>query len=182
MWPFVKHASVDLASITAATPVDVEVRVASPNEVTSPVTGARAAAFVVEVVSRHVDGRESLGSTSPAVGSLVLGDRIALAPEASDVTIVAVLRRMKLAFHREVRAQPITTAPPELVPFLGKVRLGETAWFREHAMAQGDRMRLRAVLERAESGGAGAFATRPVLIVRDDLGPAVLEAIFDVAL
>lgn len=186
MWPFEKHASaVDLSSVTAATPVNVEVRVASPNEVASPVTGMRAAAFVVEVVSRHLEESEALVSTATTfevVASLVVGDRVELAPEAGEIVIVAMLRRMKLVFHTEVEGgQPLTTAPPELVPLLGKVPFGATACFREHAIGQGDRMRLRAVVERAEIVVPSAYRseTRSVLVVRDDLGPAVLEEIFE---
>lgn len=179
MWPFEKHAAVDLASVTAATPVNVEVRVVSPNAVTSPVTGMRAAAFVVEVVSRR-EGSDALLSNVPTlepVASLVVGDQIELAPEAGEVAIVAMLRRMKLVFETDAAGgRSLTSAPPELVPLLAKVPFGGTAAFRERALAHGDRVRLRAVVERAAIVVPGS-ETRVVLVVRDDLGPAVLEEI-----
>lgn len=179
------RTSVDLAAIKAPTPVNVEVRVKSANDVTSPVTGARAAAFVIEIGSLNLEASERSMSRSPtfeAVGSVVVGDRVELAHEGSDGAIVAVLRRMKLLFRAEATAgHAITTAPPELVPLLGKVRFGRTACFCEHAISRGDRMRLRAVVERSEIVIPGAHGSerRAVLIVRDDLGPAQLEALFE---
>lgn len=190
MWPFEKQApAVDLAAITAPALVNVEVRVVSPNDVTSPVTGMRAAAFVVELVSRRFEGSETFASKHAvfeAVASLVVGDRVELAaaaPTPDAPEIVAMLRRMQLTFRTECTGgHPLTTAPPELVPLLGKVPFGGTACFREHAVVQGDRMRLCAVVERSMITVPSASyrsGTRSVLVVRDDLGPAALEELFE---
>ena len=176
MWPFEKSVpEVDLAAIQGPTLVDVEVRVASPNALTSPVTGMRAAAFVIEVLSRGIDGSELRRA-----GALTIGDRLELEGRG-DVPILALAQRVAFGFVTGTTGgHPITTAPPELVPLLAAIPLGGTACFREHAIVNGDRMRLRAVVERSEIvvTGADRSETRSLLVVRDDRHAPVLEELF----
>ncbi len=144
------------AALQGPTPIDTLARVLTPNRVTSPISG-RGAAFVrIEVLSR-------VGAELTSLGVVVLGDLLALELD-SGVRVQLPVRRAELRrLSDSPEPEPIERLAAELVPLLTRAARGGVLCQREHLVFEGDRLRLRAVVE------AG--------FVRDDLGPILLDEV-----
>jgi hypothetical protein len=144
--------------------IDVIVRVCSPSDVVSPLSG-RVAAFVHVQVVERVASAEHL-----VLGEVIFGDLVTLGAEAqSDTMPVRVLVR-RAVFRRvtlDEEPRPIERVAPEIVPLLGRATRGGMLCYREHVVLPGDRLRLRATVERVSEG----------VRVRDDLGQVRLDQV-----
>jgi hypothetical protein len=144
-------------------PLDAVATVVTGDDVTSPFTGARAAFFHVALLELGGAGAEH------ALGEMVLGDVVVLRVAEAGVDVALVVRRatVRLVSVR-TGATPLDALarlPPEAVPLLARSRGQGTPCFREHAVRQGARVRLRATVE---GSGSRAF-------VRDDLAPVFVD-------
>jgi hypothetical protein len=150
-----------LEGISEPTSVEVDVVVATENVVRSPMSGVDAALIVIDVVERVVPLERE-------VGRVVLGDTLILrADDGAEIAIVA--RRAQYRFvGNDTGGATLDRIPPEIAAVLGGARGGELAW-REHVLRHGERVRVRAVVERT---GAGRFAARV------DIAPVVVSEIF----
>lgn len=155
--------------------LDVVATVASPDEVTSPFSGARAAFFHVEVLEIAADG------TGWSLGEMLLGDVVVLriAEPATEVALVVRRAAMRLVGVRTggVPLDGLPRPPAEAIPLLAKARGRGAPCFREHAVRQGARLRLRAIVE--DYSASPVALPGPRLLVRDDLGPLTLDEVLD---
>jgi hypothetical protein len=167
MWRFGgKKIAARLGAIAAGEPaaVDVVASVVSPNVVTSPVTGTLAALLQVELLERDTLALESLGLA--LFGEiLVLRDA-----DGDELSVVARRARLELATPH-TGGTPIDRIPAELVPFLRRSRGHGIVCYREFALREGDKIRVKAVVE-------ASGATRRY-VARDDLSAVVLEELFE---
>lgn len=196
MWPFGKKKANRLAAAAApgggaAAPVEVsvEVVVASPNALTSSITGMQAALFVVEIVERaglHVP--TAMGATEEVadhythVASAVFGDTLVLRDaDGSEVTVVARRARVGFAVPQQ-GGTPLARVPPELVPLVQRASGRGVLCFRESMVRQGDRYRLTATIEAVPSVVASGYRSDAGLrfVARDDISVVGLEEIFEV--
>jgi hypothetical protein len=146
-----------LAGITAPTPVAMEMIVLSRNLAQSPFDGARAALFRIDVVEGDRD-----------LGAIVVGDTLVLGASDGAVTLVAT-RATFVFYDRWIAPTPLVTTPPEIVALLRGASGSGALAYRAHALANGQRVILRAVVEPA---GSRSFVTR------HDLAPVIVEEIF----
>jgi hypothetical protein len=157
VWPFADQAR------QASEPrrVDAVTRIVSPNVVTSPVSGRKAAFVHIELVEEQ------------SLGAVVVGDVVSLDPELPGVLAIdLVVRRASLHLvSLQGGGTPIDVVPPELTPLL-RHATGGVICVREHLVLQGEKVRLRAVLEPVGGGK---------LVVRDDLGAVELHEVVDVS-
>src|SRR5437868_1895589 len=132
MWPFGRKRGDRLAAGASEdgrgggpTEVRVQVVVASPNDVTSPVTGMKAAFFRIAVLEREaivVNGGmgppEEAADLFREIGALMLGDQLVFRDDdGTEVTILA--RRARLGFAAvQHGGTPLSRVPPELQPIL----------------------------------------------------------------
>ena len=154
----------------------------------SPFTGIRAGIVHIELVERMPDSSdpharsESVKDRYDPVGALVLGDVATLRDEdGTEITIMVRRARIEPAPSRSGGAA-ITDVPPEIVPLLQRATGRGVLCYRELTLSTGDKLRLRAVVEPTRSIVADGYrsGTRVTYLARDDLGPVVLEEIFDV--
>lgn len=148
--------------------LDVVAAVVSPDDVTSPFSGDRAAFFHVELVAI-----DPVGTESP-IGELVLGDVVVFRGLAEPLEVAIVVRRatMRLVGVRS-GATPLdrlARVPPEAIPLLARANGRGTPCFREHAVRCGTRVRLRATVD---------YSASPRAVVRDDLGAVTIDELLD---
>lgn len=160
--------------MTTTRPIDVVARIASRDGATSPLTGARAAFFVVEIVE----------AGGPPLGSVVLGDVVVLAAEVAgeSLEVALVLSRTTVRARELGRAReaPLGASPPaELVPVLVRAARGAggALALREHAFSEGMSVRLSATVEWPPQGASSGAVPRAV--VRDDLARVLVEELPD---
>lgn len=198
MWPFGREKVWDRLAAASAhggaqgggppEPVHVSVltTIVSPSLVVSPFTGMRAGILLVELLERiPVANEGDSGVTSDVyaiLGTVVLGDLATLRDEDGDeITVVARRAQIKPALPRR-GGTPITHMPPEVAPLLQRSSgRGGVLCYRELTLSTGDKLRLRAVVEPTQSIVADGYrsGTRLGYVARDDLGPVVLEEIFE---
>lgn len=147
--------------------LDSVATIVSGDDVTSPFTGARAAFFHVALLELGPAGGEH------ALGEIVLGDVVVLRAADAGVDVALVVRRatIRLVAVRTggTPLDALARVPAEAVPLLARARGQGTPSFREHAVRQGTRVRLRAMIE---GSGSRAF-------VRDDLSPVFVDELLD---
>jgi hypothetical protein len=160
--------------------------VTSPNDRTSPLTGIRAAAFHVALFERyHVDrgNRSDHGVEHlEPLGAVIFGQTLQLVSDDEGLVIEVPLEGARLSFRSADRdAQLLERAPAELAALAARAQGHGLVCFRESAIGQGDRFRLRATREPQSGAGPGDYrkAARAALVARPDLGPVELEEILD---
>jgi hypothetical protein len=178
-----------LAGGGAAEPFQVSVitRLVSPSSVVSPFTGMRAGILQVELVERVPDSNDpharngSVGDRYDSLGALVLGDVATLRDEAGDEIKIMVRRATIQPVSSRDGGTPIVRIPAEIVPLLGRATGRGVLCYRELALSDGDKVRLRAVIEptRRVVADGDRSGTRVTYLARDDLAPVVLEELFD---
>lgn len=196
MWPFGKKKPNRLAAAAPSgapggppTEVKVEVVVASPNELTSELTGLRAALFHVSLVERlpihrenGVAGGDEVADAWVDLGAIMWGDTLVLRDDdGTEVTVVA--RRAQVGFATpQLSGTPLSKVPAALAPMMKKASGRGVLCFRENTIRQGDRYRLTATVEAVPSVVTSGYRSGAGLrfIARDDLSPVKLEEIFDV--
>ncbi len=169
----------NLEDIGGPTAIDVLARVASPNDVVSPITGARGACIRVEVFER----RDPSAPVRPdeLLGTVVLGDLVSVSidlegHEVTTTSVDVVVRRAELRFTSPATSpEVLEMAAPELVPILRTQRGGGVIFYAERRIRCGEDLRLRAVVERGASADRRERGAR--LILRDDLAPVVLDEV-----
>jgi|GEM_PF-5200482 len=143
-------------------PVDAELVVVTASTLTSPLTGARGVAFVVEILGR------SQGGALTSIGALVIGDTVVYADDEG-AELVVVARRARFDLRGDEAVRELGAMPPEVVPLLaGASGLGVPC-FREHVVRSNARYRVRAVAERSPVVGRGLRYA-----VRHDAGEVVV--------
>jgi hypothetical protein len=186
-WPW-RFAQPDLATLTGPTRVTVVGTIASPNALDSPLTGLRAAAFVVLFVERTTDGaddpRRVPTDVFRSLGYSMVGESLRISV-ASDPRLIEVP-----CAHTCVKLDPPWQGvvplehplPRELASCAARASGRGVVYFRETPLCTGDRVRLRAVLEPAVQVAPSAYRDEPqaVLRVRPDLGLVYLEELLDV--
>ena len=156
----------------------------SPSLLVSPLTGARAAILVIEIVERIAlsapgqDARSaSRGERGESLGFIVLGDVVTFRDEDGD-EIALVVRRARvepaLAQHG---GTPLSRAPAEVVPLLRRASGRGVVCYRELALVTGAVLRINAIVEPARSLSGSRSGARVTYVARDDLAPVVLEEI-----
>lgn len=192
MWPFGKKRPNRLASGGpggAPTEVRVEVVVASPNDVTSQLTGMRAALFLVSLLERRAvyrqggaGGNEEIADAYVELGTIMWGDTLVLRDDdGTEVTVVA--RRAFVGFATPHHGgTPLGKVPPELAPMMSRASGRGVLCFRESPIRQGDRYRLTATVEAVPAVVSSGYRSGAGLrfIARDDLSSVKLEEIFEV--
>lgn len=196
MWPFGKKKPNRLAAAAPSgspggppTEVKVEVVVASGNELTSELTGLRAALFHLTLVERlpiyrqnGAAGSDEVADAFVDLGWIIKGDTLVFRDDdGTEVTVVA--RRAHVGFATPQNAgTPISKIPPELAPMMKKASGRGVLCFRENTIRQGDRYRLTATVEAVPSVVSSGYRSGTGLrfIARDDLSPVKLEEIFEV--
>jgi len=165
------------------TAVSFEGTVVTPDTVTSPLTGLRAAALRVTLLARRMAPGQSAmtrdavkvdlgGGGGPDVftriGDVWYGASFVLADAEGRQVVVATAGLGLRAATVDRSATPIGTAPPpELAPLLAAAPEGLVC-YRESLVHCGDRMRLRATV----------FPTAPGRWeTRADVGPVVLQSL-----
>jgi len=108
------------------------------------------------------------------LGEQLVGDIITL--EEGSLRVNVVVRRASFHSVREEEAKkkvPLegSRPPPELMALVLRSKRGGALSSRSHAVRIGDRIRLRAIVERAGDG---------MMIVRDDLGPCHLDEVLPI--
>ncbi len=114
--------------------IDAVAEVISPNAVTSPISGRRAAFGRLEVL--EADG---------SLGCVILGDLVRFAVDGHEVLVP--VRRAQLRTISEGHLAPLSHAIAEIVPLLAGVRSAAVLSIREHLFARGDRLWLRALVD-----------------------------------
>src|SRR5262249_21689476 len=144
------------------TPVELVAVVAGDDSVTSPLSGARAAVVVVDIVERATP-------IERGVERVVLGDTLTLRAEGGELAIVA--RRARFVFiGHDTGGAPLDRAPAEIAFALKRATgSGPLAW-REHLIRAHMRVRVRCTVERA---GPGRF------VARADLARIVVSEILE---
>lgn len=165
----------NLEDIGGPTAIDVLARVTSPNDVVSPITGARGACIRVEVFERR--DPSALVRPDELLGAVVLGDLVSVSIDLEGhetVSVDVVVRRAELRFTSPATSpEVLEVAVPELVPILRRQRGGGEICYSERRIRGGDECRLRAVVER----GASADGRGARLVLRDDLAPVELDEV-----
>jgi hypothetical protein len=161
------------------------VRVVSPNALTSPLTGARAAAAHCELVERVArEGPPGAPCRAPfdvletALGAVLLGGELLVLADADGDELILVARRARFELGRTpVLPLPRGDLPPELVPLLRSATGRGTMGYREVLLRTGDKLRLRAIVEASQTVAMEGEqpGTRLRYVARDDLGPVVFE-------
>ncbi|MFO0734666.1 MAG: hypothetical protein U0270_02250 [Labilithrix sp.] len=195
MWPFhrTKPRALSLPEVPLDRPTVVsgELVVVSPNDVVSPVTGTRAAVLAIEAfeqLSLAELQEDAIEPANPAMmtdryrsrGAIRLGHTLVLGDDAG-VELAVPLRLARLTFATDggpkTRLRPV---PPELADRFGLTDEREMS-FCEQTLRTGDRVRLAATVEAratpTPSGYRSGVGT--LLVVRDDLGPVVLEELLE---
>ena len=152
MWPFGKKRATRLASSApsgAPTEVRVEVVVASPNDVTSELTGLRAALFLVTLVERRPVYRESgagsadeVADTYVELGSIMWGDTLVLRDDdgtAESLPLAAVPSAIADAFAARTGFDPRRSTSRMEFIWIRPTRI--QAWREEKELPDRDLMR-----------------------------------------
>lgn len=164
--------------------------VASPNAVVSPLSSTPAAVVRLELVERvpnvreggfGIAGADEMVDRFTFLGAATLGDILVVRADGG-AEITLMVRAARIIFAGGLApAAPLTTAPPELAPFLRNAAGFGVLCGREQLLREGDRVYLEATLESAAAvvpsgyrSGAGAR-----FVARDDLGPVVVEEVLD---
>jgi hypothetical protein len=153
----VKTTRVSLFGLAEAEPVDLFAVVETDDLVTSPLTGARAAVVVVDLVERATPLENEAGRA-------VLGDTLVLRADGGEVVIVARLARY--AFVSDGARGEVRHAPPEIAFLLSGARGKGTLGWREHLLRRGARVHLRAVVAPSAQGR---------FVARDDRAPVLIS-------
>jgi hypothetical protein len=174
MWPFGPKTS--LEGVEGPTRLRLACRVASPNDVASPLTSQRVALVSVVVVERRsaVQGGESSQSAEwlEPVGTILFADRLRLAVEDSDVVLDVPLEAAEFRFADTRSAFPLEAVPPALREIVARAPGRGLLCFREDALLQGDRVELEATVRPAARGGAYRSAAGTFEIAE---GPVTVE-------
>ncbi|MDB4942875.1 MAG: hypothetical protein JWP97_2409 [Labilithrix sp.] len=160
--------------------VALTLRVASADAVVSPLTGLRSALLRIEILERFSRGHgadRGEGDIHEVIGAVHHGDLLVLADEdGRELTLLA--RACELVpWMAEAGGQPLTTAPPEIVPLLRRATGRGLLCFRELSLRGGDLVRVTAVVEATRAVTASGYRDAAGLryVARDDLAPVVLE-------
>lgn len=203
MWPFERKKARRLAEVHAAVvaasavesgtsaAVDVSVAVSllativSTNAVVSPFTGLRTGILHIELVERYSRSSDSANDGAAndsyeTLGSMVLGDLVTLRDEdGAELTLVGRRARIQPA-HERRGATPLAGIPAEMAPLLAKSRGRGIICYRELPLGEGDRVRLEALVNTAQSVASGyRSGAMRTYVVRDDLAPVVLTEIVE---
>lgn len=184
MWPFADR-SLRLEDIVGPTRIDVVVRVVSANNVTSPLSGFKAAFVRLEALERvprrKEDDRVGDAEDLFSLGAVILGDLVTLSL-ANEITVELPVRRAELRLVSErTGVMPVHRAVPELVPLFVHARRSGVLCQREHLVLRGDRLRFHAVVERTSQVVAVGYRSgvSERLVVRDDLAPIILDEVLE---
>jgi hypothetical protein len=157
--------------------IDEVARVLSAELVESPISGpilGRRGAFI------HVELLEDSGEGGDprSLGEVIFGDLLTLelGADGGDVgrrtpmPLVEVVVRRAVLHFASLRPSPLPlgSVPAELAPMLARGR-GGMLLYREHVVRQGDRLRLRAVVEPRGDR----------LAIRDDLSRVDLDEVLE---
>jgi hypothetical protein len=165
----------------APSSVSFDGTVVTPNEITSPLTGKRAAALRVTLLARRVSPGPRDGETAGVdlgggggpdvftrIGDVWYGTSIVVADADGREVLVATSGLGLRAATADRGAAPLgTQVPPELAPLLGAAAAGLVC-YREALVLEGARVRLRATVFPI---GPRRWETR------SDFGPVVLHEI-----
>ena len=189
MWPFVRRDS--LARLDGPTPIDVVTRIVSPNDVPSPTSGLKAAFVHIEVVERVPEVVEGVlpwlrdaRDDFVSLGGVIFGDLLTLeiSSEESVFAVEVVARRAQFSVAAiRFGATPMQHTVPELVPIVSRASRGGVICYREHLGLHGERLRLRATVEPVKSVVGSCYRSAAIerLVVRDDLGPVLLDEMLE---
>jgi hypothetical protein len=161
--------------------VELLVVIISPNGVVSPVTGARAAILHMELEEQLTDeeprrrlGRPKAGARV-SLGDVVYGDLITCRDEdGAELSFVASRARFRFDETRRER-RSIAAVPPALARSLGNPHGGALS-YREHAVLEGDRLLVQAIVEPTRNAITLGYRSVPrfAFITREDLAPVFL--------
>lgn len=169
-----------LGGITVPELIEVRGRIASPDAVTSPLTGARAVIieFFVFVPAR-LERRARRAAFDRLVDSGVWAE--AFAVETEDGLLWVPLENVTPYFlGANSEEQPLLEPLPEPLGYLraieeGRNQLAEGAlYYRELRLASGDPVRIRGTAGPAEGHGAYRVSASIPFVLRGDLEPAVV--------
>lgn len=180
-----------LDGVTQRTKVSIVGEVVSPNTVESPISPVKVALLDWCVFGRSVvyGDQPALGGSHPREVLRKLawgrfGDQLVVKTESGTVSLP--LARVRFDPHAPMarNAQPLMQKPfPEMAAALARVPdksyAGEELYYGERFVSKGDRVSLRAVVEPAQSAGAGPYrgtqATADFRVVDDDERPRLRE-------
>lgn len=161
--------------------------VTSPDDLTSPLTGIRAAAFHVALFERYRMDRGDRSNHGvehlEPLGAVIFGQTIQLVSDDEGLLVEVPLEGARITFRGADRnVQPLERAPVELAPLAARAQGHGLVCFCESAIGQGNRFRLRATLEPRSGTGRDDYRSAPsaALVARPDLGPVEMEEILDV--
>ena len=181
MWPFTrKRVGRRFAVAGTGQPAEVEVlaKVSSPNVVTSPINGTRAALLRIEVVERlHAPDRDAPAERYSLLGTTVLGDVVTLVDEAgAELSIIAHRAHFPSSTPR-APAATLERLPPELAPLLKRATGRGVICYRELPLRQGDEVLVRAFIEATTAVIASGYRDAPTVryVARSDLGVVEIE-------
>jgi hypothetical protein len=102
-------------------------------------------------------------------------------PTRVDVVVGVARRADSRLVSDRGELEPIVTAVPEIIPLLSRAKQNGVLCQREPLVKSGDRLRLRAVVERTNRPiGAGDRASgRERLVVRDDLAAVTIDDVLE---
>ncbi len=187
MWPFGRSGITrSLAGIEEPTEVELLVTIVSPDRVMSPVTGVRAAILHAEILEEMTEDEarrrmvRPRGGALASLGEAIYGDLITCHDEGkTEISFVA--RRARFRFPSTPRAsRPVDAIPPDLVPLMSSPRGGPLA-YREHAVREGELLRIQAIVEPTRNAMTLGYRSAPrfAFVARDDLAPVFLAAARD---
>jgi hypothetical protein len=171
-----------LGGITSPSPVEVRGRIASPDAVTSPITGARAAiiGFYVFVPAR-LERRAGREAHDRLVDGGIWGEPFTVATD--DGLLFVPLENVTPYFSgANADEHPLLEPLPDPLAYLrtvARVTLAEgSLYYRELALRGGDQVRVRGTAGPAEGCGAYRVSASIPFVLRGDLEPATVA--FDV--
>jgi hypothetical protein len=140
-----------LGPIAGPTRMHLEARVASPNTITSPLTGTTAALLMVTVVERviietggNIGGNREIEQFR-TVGSTLVGTEIDLV-DADGAVVHVPTAGLVVRPLFNTGGNTISTVPPFLKPLVAQASGSHVVCFRESAFREGDVVRLHAVI------------------------------------
>jgi hypothetical protein len=170
-----------LGAISGRTRVHLEARVASPNSLTSPLTGTTAALLMVSVVERiiietggNIGGNREIEQFR-TVGSTFLGTEVDLVDDEGTVVHVPAQGLVVRPLFT-TGGNTITTVPPFLTPLVARASGSHVVCFRESAFREGDVVRLQAVVDLEATAPTQGYRSGmgQRAVARAEWGPVVL--------
>ena len=182
MWPFTRKRGASRFSVALAgepTEVEVMAKVASPNVVTSPLTGNTSALLLIELVERMLppDNGRTIAESLSLVGAVILGDVLSLADETGAELSVVAHRTQFVSSTPRHHVTSLERVPPELVPLMKRATGRGVICYRELPLRHGDDVLVRAFIEARTVVAASGYRDTATVryIARDDLGVVRLE-------